>query len=989
MTPMRRWLVIVLGVLAVAGGLAVWLWPDERVAPPPVADGAPQPEFVPVEVRATGAQQGLTLTGTVRDPHGAPIANAHVSLASSSQQSLTVARCGICQEPLLSCRAHETTRTVASLMEGHRGEQVAALTTTSDAEGRFRFERLAGTSFTVWARAPGFGEGVKERAAPGDPVELFLPAPRAIAGKLRDEGGQPVQGKVRVVSHRLARPVEVDTAVDGTFEVTGLGEGPFYLLATAPSKLPARRAQVEAGPAPVVLTLQAPRRLEVRLLRDGQPADGVVLLRGEHLTRELAAQGGFLAVNALYPGELLVSAVSGELAAPAQQVALAGAVTQVTLHLERGGRLAVTVVDDAEEPVAEPSIELTTRTGELIHRRKLETGELALLGPLAVGDYVLRTVADGYEPGQVPVTVKPGETPVVVTMPKGTLISGRVIDEYGRPAPGVSVLITPTGDSVLADAEGRFKASVPSPGLYTLHAHHSDWGGGAMNVTAPKTGVELQLEPKAGAEVTVTVDGRRVEGAHVVLLHSEGNFRSDRPSGADGVVLMRGLPPDTYTLVATHPDFLPSARQTLTLADGQLLKVSAALQAGAAIEGQVVDTLGAPVPNVSVTMTPRGAEPGVTDANGKFSLKPLRPKATYALRVSERGYEQNDRVLAIAGGEPVRIVVKRQPIFRGRVLADGQPLKSFRVDEHEVTSADGRFELPLPATEDRVIVTIEAPGFEPLMTDRPNTPDLGDFNLTRAPLVTGVVRDEGGGPVVDAVVTCDMCEQSVLTGPDGRFALGKPPFQHEFNLMAKKGRRTALKTVTEGATQGVELTLKAGVQLTGMAWLPDGRPAAGVEIAGINVDRSEPVSAVTNADGSFSMEVAPGTYRLMLAVPGFQRVAEDPPAVITEVTGPSTRLDLGPAPTLGRLTVRVAPQPGFALWLVRGDVVALGDPPMELLRARYAQLVYQPRGDTVTFGGLAPGRYTLIWASFHAQSAGGPVKVPVDIPAQAEVSLVR
>ncbi|MEW6431078.1 MAG: carboxypeptidase regulatory-like domain-containing protein [Myxococcota bacterium] len=986
---MRRWLLLLVSVAALAGGLAVWLWPEDPPPAPVVEAPAPLPDFTPVDVRATGTQQGLTLTGTVRDPQGAPIAGAEVSLASSGQQSLTGARCGICEQPLLSCRAHETTRTVGSLLDAHQGELVAALTTTSDEQGRFRFEQLSGTSFTVWGRAPGFGEGVKERAAPGDPVELFLPAPRSIAGRLKDEAGRPVQGTVRAVSHRLARPVETTSDAEGRFEVRGLGEGPFYLLATAPGRLPAHRAQVEAGPEPVALTLLAPRRLEVRLVSQGKPIDGVVLLRGDHLTRELAAKGGFLGTDGLYPGELLVSAVSGELSAAPQEVALTGPVTQVTLTLERGGRLAVSVLDDADQPVVDPKLELVTRSGEIVHEKRLNTGELALLGPLAVGDYVLRATADGYEPGRLPVAVKPGETQVVVTMTKGTLITGRVIDEYGRPAPGVSVLITPTGDSVLADAEGRFKAPVPSPGLYALHAHHSDWGGGELEVTAPKTGVELQLEPKAGAEVTVTVDGRRVEGAHVVLLHAEGNYRSDRPSGADGVVLMRGLPPDTYTLVATHPDFLPSDRQTFTLADGQLLKVTAELKAGAAIEGQVVDTLGAPVPNVSVTMMPRGAEPGVTDANGKFSLRPLRPKAVYALRVSERGYDQVDRVLATAGGEPAHIVVKRQPVFRGRVMADGQPLRSFRVDEHEVNSADGRFELPLPATEDRVIVTIEAPGYEPLMTDRPNTPDLGDFTLTRAPLVTGLVRDEGGGPAADAVVTCDSCEQSVLTGPDGRFALGKPPFQREFNVVAKKGRRTAIKTVTDGATQGLELTLRAGVKVTGTAWLSDGQPAAGVEIAGVNVDRSEPVSVVTNADGTFSLEASPGTWRFMMVVPGFQERAADPPALITEVSGTETRIDFGPAPTLGKLVVRVAPQPGFALWLVRGEVPALGDPPMELLRAKYAQLVYQPRIDTVVFGGLLPGRYTLIWARFHAQSAGGPVKVAVDVPGQAEVNLVR
>ena len=97
------------------------------------------------------------------------------------------------------------------------------------------------------------------------------------------------------------------------------------------------------------------------------------------------------------------------------------------------------------------------------------------------------------------------------------MISGRVIDEYGRPSPGVAVLVTPTGDSITSDADGRFVAPVPSPGLYELHAHHSDWGGGEIKVTAPKEDVVLQLEPKAGAEITVTAEGRRVEGASVTL----------------------------------------------------------------------------------------------------------------------------------------------------------------------------------------------------------------------------------------------------------------------------------------------------------------------------------------------------------------------------------------------------------------------------------------------------------------------------------------
>jgi hypothetical protein len=273
--------------------------------------------------------------------------------------------------------------------------------------------------------------------------------------------------------------------------------------------------------------------------------------------------------------------------------------------------------------------------------------------------------------------------------------------------------------------------------------------------------------------------------------------------------------------------------------------------------------------------------------------------------------------------------------------------------------------------------------------DRPNTPELGDFDLRRAPLVTGVVRDDSGAPVAEAVVTCDACEQSVLSDAQGAFSLGRPPLQKEFKVIARKGRRAATRMVSGPGASGVELVLKPGVVLTGTAWLPDGTPAAGVEISGVHVDRAEPVSVVTGADGAYSVELTPGTWRFVLQTPGFHDVSGDPPALILDIEEGQPRLDLGPAPGLPTLTARIAPQPGYALWLLKGDVKMVGNPPMELLHASWAQLVYQPRTERVTFGGLQPGRYTLVWASFHGASPTGPMVVPVDVPAAGELTLVR
>jgi hypothetical protein len=298
--------------------------------------------------------------------------------------------------------------------------------------------------------------------------------------------------------------------------------------------------------------------------------------------------------------------------------------------------------------------------------------------------------------------------------------------------------------------------------------------------------------------------------------------------------------------------------------------------------------------------------------------------------------------------------------------------------------------VPLPAAGERVIFSVEANGYEPEMIDRPSANhDVGDISLERAPEVLGVVRDENGAGVPDAVVGCDVCEQSVLTGPDGHFSLSSPAYMKEFVVLAKKGKRTATKRTTVAAGP-VELKLGPGLKVSGTAWLPGGQPAGGVEVQGLLTDRNEQVTGVTGPDGRFSLDVSPGNWRFGLNGPALGRATSvDPPSWIFEVTSELSEVNLGPAPGLASITVRVRPERGFGLWLVRGELPGVGNPPIELLRAPFAQFVYQPLGDRVVFGGLPAGRYTVVWASFHAETESGPVVLPIDVPQQGEVSVIR
>lgn len=991
---MKKWISIAVGLFFVALAAAV-LWPK---APPGVEgpdpelaqDIVPEPQFEPVSVSSATAS-GLSLTGIVKDSAGRPIADAEVSLASSAQASLLTVRCAECQALLLTCPSPQTSLRVRDLLASEKGALTAGATTQSGPDGRFRFENLAGVAFTVWAMAEGYGAAVKERAAPGDPVELFLPPERTLAGIVSDENGNAIAGAhVHVVSRAVPLPIEVTSVTGGLFEARGLGEGPFYVLAKAEGYLPAVAHSVEAGPEPVRLKLIKPRVLEVLVQRNGQRVDAAVQLTMDHRERVVQAIDGFVRLGELHPDEVWVSATAGELSSPPQRVSVIEPVTRVTLELDVAGRIAVTIVDEAGGPVPEPEL-FVSRTMEadpFLHR-KARTGELAILGPLGTGAYVLTVEAEGYRPAQLPVRVQVGEQPIEVVMVKGTFIRGRVLDEYGRPAPRISVLVSPTGLVALADEEGRFSATVPSPGFYELQAHHSDWGGGDEKVTAPAENVELHLEPKAGLRAIVQSGGRRLEGADVALWRErEAVFRNDRQSGSDGVVLMRGLPAGKYSLVASHAEFLVSARQSVELRDGELQEVVIDLRPGAAIRGRVVDEQGAPVVGANVSAVPRRADPATTDGDGRFELRPLAPQHRYHLQAMHPQYDQKVGVQATPGEELVTVTVQKRSLYRGRVRSEsGEPIRSFRIDDQEITSADGTFEVPLESESGRVFSVVDAPGFQAQMVDESSeTTDLGDIVLRPEAKAHGVVVDSSGAPVEGAIVTCDVCDGQVSSDAQGRFALSIPMHLASFVVMATKGSVSGTATASSQERSGVRVMVRQGVRVTGQVYLPTGAPAAGVEVEAVHLDRSEPTTVVTMQDGSYSAELPEGSYRFSLAS-GARAFGADPITFIF-ISGDAMTVNLGPAPGSGTVNVRLESQPGHALWLVKGVVTTVGSPPMELFKSAWAQLIYQPKSGVVSLTGVPPGRYTVVWSRFHTQGDSGPTLRVVDVPGNADVSLL-
>ncbi len=287
-------------------------------------------------------------------------------------------------------------------------------------------------------------------------------------------------------------------------------------------------------------------------------------------------------------------------------------------------------------------------------------------------------------------------------------------------------------------------------------------------------------------------EGRRVEGADVVLwVEQQGIFRSDRPSGPDGVVPMRGLP-DGLVLDGGLAPGLPAlgapagdgggradAEGHRGAQAGRHAHRGRGGRAGRARGGRHA---GGDAPR-------RGAGARATRAGTSRFARCGRSGAT-AWRRSTRATTRWTRAEGTPGG-PAGEGGAQAPARLPRAAwwaDDGAPVRRFRLDEHDVSSPDGRFEVSLPIGGGSRHRLGGCAGLRADDGGSARGAGSGRSGAAEGADAPGLVRDEGGGPVTDAVVTCEVCDESVLSGPDGRFTISSPPYVAQFSVSARKGR---------------------------------------------------------------------------------------------------------------------------------------------------------------------------------------------------------
>ena len=396
----------------------------------------------------------------------------------------------------------------------------------SASDGTFRIAGLTGGKVTLQAYQDGrVAAEVKLGAlATGDVREglvLELVRGSSVAGRVQWPDGKPTLAEVEVLPEdedlgameRMEAAVTADCGEDGTFEVNGLGRGPF-------------RVRARARPA-----AEAAERSEL----SGNETTGWWRASVEHVD---AGQRDLVLV--LAPGLALEGRVVDDLGAPVTSFHVIG--TRITRHPD--GWMG------SKEALA------TEVAGQ--------DGTFRLEG-FVPGEWELRVNAAGYGGTDAIRFTIPAERPLEITLTRGASVSGRVLDPSGVAVHGAQILAEVTDGNLgsafwngnrSTDENGAFEVTGLRPVSTRIRATASGW--------APSESVEVALEPgraenglvlqlRDGGRITGEVrdaQARPVVDARVSLSSWRSGYHETLSSGPEGAFEVQGVPPGTIQVTA-------------------------------------------------------------------------------------------------------------------------------------------------------------------------------------------------------------------------------------------------------------------------------------------------------------------------------------------------------------------------------------------------------------------------------------------------------
>lgn len=641
---------------------------------------------------APAGSAAALLTGTVRDPTGAPVAGARVQVTRRAADEYGL------------------------LDRTYAREAVAVATVATGADGSYRVPLPPRRPHRVHVTADGFAPAFRDGACAGSQLDVVLEPPAALEGiVLRADDRSPVAG-ARVhgwrQGHLGATPLfDGHTGPDGRFRFDGLSPGP-CTFDVAPRDLGGPRwqeADLRAG-GTVAVEILVPPGVDVRgtVVDDltSLPVAGAIVREGGVGRRVHTDVQGRFALPGFNRRAHLAVEVDADGYAPTEVlVAVRGTAdevrTGITVRLRRGRRAHGRVFDTAGRPLGNVYVAATASE----HREQLQHTDWVATRSDADGAFALTPLRPDLE--HTLFLRAEGHATMVYDFPVGELqhadldlgsfrmerpggLAGRLVDEREEPLAGREVTLSGwnrdrfrdrppaarhrsidgyVGErQAVTDAAGRFAFDDLAAGDYEVASRRMDSHSSVTVAVALEPGEVVggvTLTVPRGLSIAGTVatgDGGPLPTCYLSIDPEDGqDCNGDLEVDRDGGFRARGLLAGSYRLTAypyANEGDVAAGRSFLSVATPHVPAgsegVRIVLPVTRAVRGLVLRADGSPAAGMPLQVAGEDGvhDSGSTDEGGRFALRGPAGRMVEVLVLAPGAPGEGPAVLARTVAEP-------------------------------------------------------------------------------------------------------------------------------------------------------------------------------------------------------------------------------------------------------------------------------------------------------------------------------------------------
>ncbi|MGE4619751.1 MAG: carboxypeptidase regulatory-like domain-containing protein [Planctomycetota bacterium] len=732
-----------------------------------VIEGVAVPEVVLV------LSSGMSISGTIFDPLGKPVAGAQVAAFKERVE----------QEAPLQKR-------LQVLLDLPEMQEENGIIATSDESGHYQLAGLEDLGYRLQVVASGFSPSEKRYIAAGSSeIDFVLELGGILTGSVQDPGGVGIadavvevyrqtgtQDIIEIIQERAMPPLASrKTDGSGFFEFNELGGGSNYRLVGHALGYQPRQFEnlmVDSGGSTAVDVILTPGEVIRGVVYDpfGSPLAGAICkvnqmgARSEGPPIKLTDEGIESDENGEFMFDTLTEAdyrliVSYQDYATHQELRIRPGGDPLNVQLSEGAAISGSVLDiETNGPITGAVV--TVNDVADVKKTAVTDGNGAYFvrgiteqrRPIA---YVSVTASGYTRSGNEQIEVADGaETPGAnFYLERNGVVRGYVVSAGGIALPGVSVsvrkmhseqnpVVVNAAPPVTSGSDGSFEVAEVSPGVELfLEGSHSQYltsQSDSFDLLAGGSIDGMSLVMKIGGAISgIVIDevGTPIEGA-VIAVRDEWlgevnpeSLPSKAYSDAAGQWMIRSLPDGDHTLICSVPGYLIIERSGVVVAEGRnTANIELQVVKGAVLEGQVLSMDGIPIEGARVVAidTSEGLRKlnRSTDLTGFFKFDNLG-RYPVDLVVEKSGFADVRLFEQPVDQEPVIVRLEGLGGVRGTVLDEtGTPIRAYSVSpriiegDREVTrvpsrtfqSDDGRYDYD-GLQPGTYNVLIGAPGF--------------------------------------------------------------------------------------------------------------------------------------------------------------------------------------------------------------------------------------------------------------------------------------